>query len=323
MPRKKSAPVKRSLPSATGGDQPAASRKIFVVEEKGDYVVIAAQGKRRTMEDEHDVIIDELGTGYNYFGVFDGHGGSQCSAFCKSKLLRAIQENISKGNSSLRQAIHDGFVLTDSQYCKICEDDDERVDGSTATVVVHDTAENELHIGQVGDSRAIVVKKTGSCTCLHDIHLPTEEGERKRIAALGGTLKPDSGGVVRVEGVLMVSRSIGDSYLKKFVTGHPSTHTFKLSTTRPELYGAADSVDEEPSDMFLVLGSDGLFDYVQPSEMGNMLSGCKNIDEAKSCCERAVCTALARGSEDNITLMAVPLIPSLKRGRKESSFCED
>ena len=37
MPRKKSAPVKRSLPSATGGDQPAASRKLFVVEEKGDY----------------------------------------------------------------------------------------------------------------------------------------------------------------------------------------------------------------------------------------------------------------------------------------------
>ena len=45
MPRKKSAPVKRSLPSATGGDQPAASRKIFVVEEKGDYVLLLPKEK--------------------------------------------------------------------------------------------------------------------------------------------------------------------------------------------------------------------------------------------------------------------------------------
>ena len=123
----------------------------------------------------------------------------------------------------------------------------------------------------------------------------------------------------------MVSRSIGDSYLKKFVTGHPSTHLYKISTPRAKSPGidSTDALSDEPGDMFIVLGSDGLFDYIQPSEMAKLLSECDNIDAIRSCCERAVCTALGRGSEDNIIIMVAPLLPSLKRGRKESSICAD
>lgn len=326
MPRKKTAPVKRSLDrSVAGKDHRQTARKIFVVEEKSDYVVIATQGKRRSMEDEYNVIVDEMSTGYNYFGVFDGHGGSECSSFCKRTLLPAIKENISSGKQSVQQAVREGFISIDEKYCRICEDDESRVDGSTATVVVHDTANSELHIGQVGDSRAFVVNRVGAAINLHDIHLPTVEEEKKRILALGGQLKADSSGVLRVEGVLMVSRSIGDSYLKKFVTGHPSTHVYKICTSRPKSPGIdpTNALNDEPGDIFLVLGTDGLFDYIQPSEMAKLLSECHNVDEVRSCCETAVCTALARGTEDNITILVAPLVPSLKRARKESSICED
>jgi serine/threonine protein phosphatase PrpC len=73
-------------------------------------------------------------------------------------------------------------------------------------------------------------------------------------AQAGGVVENDDG-CHRVGGVLAVSRAIGDAYLKEFVICDPDVKMHK----------------RRESMAFLVLGSDGLWDDVQPSDAAMVL----------------------------------------------------
>lgn len=75
--------------------------------------------------------------------------------------------------------------------------------GCTACVCF--MTEDTIYCSNSGDSRAILVDKTGKVTELSHDHKPDEAGEMKRIKAAGGFV--DDG---RVQGVIAVSRAIGD-----------------------------------------------------------------------------------------------------------------
>ena len=79
----------------------------------------------------------------------------------------------------------------------------------------------------------------------------------------------------------MVSRAIGDSYLKKLVVSEPSLNTYKIS--------------EEDQNRIVLIGSDGLFDYMEVEELYTMFRSCSNLDELQSCVQRSVGTAISRG----------------------------
>ena len=62
-----------------------------------------------------------------------------------------------------------------------------------------------IYCSNSGDSRAILVSKSGAVTELSHDHKPDDAGEMKRIKAAGGFV--DDG---RVQGIIAVSRAIGD-----------------------------------------------------------------------------------------------------------------
>ena len=99
----------------------------------------------------------------------------------------------------------------------------------------------------IGDRRS-----SSSIEVLNTIHLASDSGEAKRIVRAGGKIVSIKG-VPRVEGVLMVSRAIGDSYLKKLVVSEPSLNTYKIS--------------EKDQNRIVLIGSDGLFDYMEDEEL--------------------------------------------------------
>ena len=70
----------------------------------------------------------------------------------------------------------------------------------------------------------------------------------------GGTVEDDEG-TPRVEGLLGVSRAIGDAYLKKYVICTPNVRRHVRSGKQA----------------FLVLGSDGLWDDLTPEDVASIL----------------------------------------------------
>jgi protein phosphatase PTC1 len=89
----------------------------------------------------------------------------------------------------------------------------------------------------VGDAR-IVLCRNGKALRLSYDHKGSDENEGKRIANAGGLILNN-----RVNGVLAVTRALGDAYMKDLVTGHPYT---------------TETVIQPDADEFIILACDGV-----------------------------------------------------------------
>jgi protein phosphatase PTC1 len=94
-----------------------------------------------------------------------------------------------------------------------------------------------LYTANVGDAR-IVLCRNGKALRLSYDHKGSDENEGKRIANAGGLILNN-----RVNGVLAVTRALGDIYLKDLVTGHPYT---------------TETVIQPDQDEFIILACDGV-----------------------------------------------------------------
>jgi len=341
MPRTKSAPTKRVHENNAVIKTTKKQRtNVHDIEINEKYVVLSTQGKRKSMEDSYDVYIDDEGL-FNIFSVFDGHGGYECAEFCSLEFNKKLYKNIinqvatDKNNTETTPILHDIIKKTfdeiDHLYCKLCQTDNSRIDGSTATVVIHDLKNNVLHCGSVGDSRAILFRygyeeddfnninennnsdvtvgssnDSNEVKLLNGIHLASGDNEMKRIVQAGGKIV-NTNGVPRVEGVLMVSRAIGDAYLKKLIISEPDTSQYKIT--------------KEEQERIVVIGSDGLFDFMEPSELCGIFRKCEDLNDIQSCVQRSVGTSISRGSTDNVTLIAIPICERLKNKKRSDSLC--
>lgn len=110
---------------------------------------------------------------------------------------------------------------------------------STAIPKLQETATRQrvLYTANVGDAR-IVLCRNGKALRLSYDHKGSDENEGKRISNAGGLILNN-----RVNGVLAVTRALGDSYMKDLVTGHPYT---------------TETVIQPDIDEFLILACDGV-----------------------------------------------------------------
>jgi protein phosphatase PTC1 len=96
-----------------------------------------------------------------------------------------------------------------------------------------------LYTANVGDAR-IVLCRNGRALRLSYDHKGSDENEGRRVASAGGLILNN-----RVNGVLAVTRALGDAYMKDLVTGHPYT---------------TETVIQADQDEFLILACDGVSD---------------------------------------------------------------
>lgn len=151
-------------------------------------------------------------------------------------------------------------------------------------------AEATIHVANAGDSRAIIVQRNGRAQPLTEDHKPHRPDEMKRIKNAGGTVQ--FFGVWRVQGVLAVSRSIGDRLLKPYVTAAPEVTRYTVSS----------------KDAYLLIASDGLWDVLSNSEAASLLMAAqKQGIKPQAAAQLLVQEALLRGSADNITVMVIDL----------------
>ncbi|XP_047322868.1 probable protein phosphatase 2C 6 [Impatiens glandulifera] len=249
------------------------------------------------------------------FGVYDGHGGFQVANYCRERLHNVLAEELENavsgsGNANCqekwRKAFRDCFVKVDSEVGG--GDGGEPLASETVgtTAVVAVVCSSHIIVANCGDSRAVLCRGKEPMA-LSDDHKPNREDEYARIEAAGGKVIQWNGH--RVFGVLAMSRSIGDRYLKPWII--PDPEVMFIPRTK--------------DDDCLILASDGLWDVMTneevvdlarkriivwhkkngttlPSERG------EGIDPASQAAAEYLCNrALQKGSKDNITVIVVDL----------------
>lgn len=110
-------------------------------------------------------------------------------------------------------------------------------DAAQARIKSTATRQRVLYTANVGDARIILCRQGKALRLSYD-HKGSDENEGKRITNAGGMILNN-----RVNGVLAVTRALGDSYMKDLVTGHPYT---------------TETVIQPDLDEFIIIACDGV-----------------------------------------------------------------
>lgn len=291
-----------------GQGLPKAVTSVVVKRLGGDAFRIGfaeMNGWRPSMEDAHVIIARDT---WGFFGVFDGHGGDQCSGF----VARRIYEELSNGPPEDDAAVSALALRLDKEFLETG-----MPSGSTGTFVIVKPPEKEggsylLRVGNIGDSRVLLGHADGTMFvgsgtdgALTTDHKPDHPSERARIERTGGNVQ-EVMGVSRVNGDLAVSRAFGDSQHKQ--TGGPAQQDHPVSAD-PELI----TLECSPTD-FIILVCDGISEGTFPNrevvklaaEQLNLASGGHGADLGSTAA--AICREAVRcGSKDNVSCMIVML----------------
>lgn len=162
------------------------------------------------------------------------------------------------------------------------------------------TRQRVLYTANVGDAR-IILCRNGKALRLSYDHKGMDENEGRRISKAGGLILNN-----RVNGVLAVTRALGDSYLKDLVTGHPYTTETVIQPDQDEfLILACDGVSLKTGapDMFGAQANETqLWDVCSDQEAVDLV---RNIEDPQAASKKLVDYALARFSTDNLSVMVV------------------
>jgi len=237
---------------------------------------------RRSMEDEH-VILDNFGgnADQGYFAIYDGHGGRGAVDFTAKTLHKNLLEELEKNpNISPLEALKNSYLSTDKQMGET----QIQFSGTTCiTVLIRKQGEQRwLYSANAGDARAVLARDGKAFRLSYD-HKGSDESETKRIVDAGGFVVLN-----RVNGILAVTRSLGDHAMKDYVIGEPYLTEILL----------------EPTDTHLILACDGLWDVATDQEAVDLIL---TETDAQKMSDKLLFHALKNGSTDNISVMTVIL----------------
>ncbi|PPR95925.1 hypothetical protein GOBAR_AA24738 [Gossypium barbadense] len=252
-------------------------------------------------------VYGERGEKFDFYGVYDGHGGSGVAEECKERLHKVLVEEIvvEEGGNGIDwgRTMKRSFEKMDEEVSRGRLG--EEMVGSTAVVAV--VGNGKVVVANCGDSRAVLSRGGVAVALSFDHKVPFAKPERpdelERVEAAGGRVINWNGH--RVLGVLATSRSIGDGYLKPFVICKPEVNIRELTD----------------GDEFLILASDGLWDVVSNKVACQVVRKCLNSrvrrksiaivdgnrNRAAGAAAVLVELAMARGSKDNISVIVVEL----------------
>jgi protein phosphatase PTC1 len=226
-----------------------------------------------------------------FFGVYDGHGGNLAANFCAENLHKVLGSELNKEGKEVFNDPNKVLDIFKSSYLKT----DDKMKGLVPThhgctvvtcLVTGSLADGtrQLFTANAGDGRAVLCRD-GKAIRLTEDHKATSEVEAKRIT--------DSGGFIingRVNGQIVITRSLGDHLMKDFIIGTPHVDHQKLTE----------------QDTHVIVACDGLWDVVEDQQAVDLLLEHKDAS-ANELSKRLLVKALQDGSTDNLSIIVVKL----------------
>lgn len=283
------------------------------------------------MEDQHIIALNQGPDGNTHiFGVCDGHGGVEVAKYIKNHFVEiflsdplyksgmitmALKETYKKINENLRtQEAYKELTKYHLEFKKefnkqLSEENLKEYQskgfienlayeiGSTCNVVV--IHNNEFFYANCGDSRSILLRHGEACPMSTD-HKPELPNEFKRIRRSGSIIKEG-----RVNGILNMSRSIGDLQFKR----GRSVGDFAVSCVPDVMNEAISDFDD-----FIIIACDGIWESITNEKMANYVYNKVNNGENnfEKILEELFIKAVAKDGEsetgtDNMTCILIQL----------------
>ena len=130
------------------------------------YSAVSVQGLRESMEDRHCAVTPALQDGkLSFFGIFDGHAGSNCAEYLSHSLPKALLGDPVGLLEAPEAIISNTFLRLDKIFCDFAGARNLH-DGSSALVTIIERSPesgiaSRSWFACAGDSRAVIVRRSG------------------------------------------------------------------------------------------------------------------------------------------------------------------
>ncbi|XP_076917751.1 putative protein phosphatase 2C 38 [Bidens hawaiensis] len=314
----------------------------------GEFSMAVVQANN-LLEDQSQVESGQLCSSKNglygtFIGVYDGHGGPETSRFVNQHLFSNLKEFTSQDEEMSPDVIRKSFLKTEEEFLAVVRDQwctCPQIASVGTCCLVGVICNGLIYIANAGDSRVVLGRSERGGKGISAIQLSEEHNvNREPIRNELQSLHPEDPKIVvmkhnvwRVKGLIQVSRSIGDAYLKshefnrkpllpKFRLAQP----FSMPILSPEPSISIHEINSK--DEFLIFASDGLWEHLSNEEAVNIVHSYPRSGIARRLVKAALRVAakkremrysdlkkiergVRRHFHDDITVVVVFLDPSL------------
>ncbi|XP_072983401.1 probable protein phosphatase 2C 38 isoform X1 [Typha latifolia] len=217
-----------------------------------------------------------------FVGIYDGHGGPETSRFIADNLFRHLKKFATEQQGVSVDVIRKAYSTTEEGFLSLVRKkwaSKPQIASVGSCCLAGIICSGILYVANVGDSRAVLGRIKKGIREVMALQMSSEhnasiESVREELRSL----HPDDSRIVvlknkvwRVKGIIQVSRSIGDAYLKDAEFNcEPLLARFRLpepfhkSILSPEPSVGTHKLSQE--DQFLIFASDGLWEHMSNQE---------------------------------------------------------
>ncbi|OIW20503.1 hypothetical protein TanjilG_13569 [Lupinus angustifolius] len=267
----------------------------------GDFSMAVVQANQ-VLEDQSQIESGPLGT---FVGIYDGHGGPDAARYTCDHLFRNFKAiSAESGGVVTAETIERAFRQTEDGYTALVSDlwsTRPPIANAGSCCLVGVIFQQTLFVANLGDSRVVLGKKVGNTGGMAAIQLSTEHNanledirnELKGLHPNDPQVVVLKHGVWRVKGIIQVSRSIGDVYMKKEQFNcEPLNPKFRLPEPMNMPYMTANptifSHPLQPNDSFLIFASDGLWEHLSNEKAVDIVNSNPHVGSAKKLVKAAL-----------------------------------
>ncbi|XP_075654520.1 putative protein phosphatase 2C 42 [Castanea sativa] len=260
----------------------------------GDFSLAVVQANL-VLEDQFQIESGQFGT---FVGVYDGHGGPEAARYVCDNMFNHFQATLAEvGGVVTADTIQRAFLQTEEGFtARVSESWSTQPNMATvgSCCLVGVIFQRTLFVANLGDSRVVLGKKVGNTGGIAAIQLSTEHNanfedvrqELKELHPNDPQIVVLKHGVWRVKGIIQVSRSIGDVYMKHAqYNREPINAKFRLPEPMdmPIMSATPTIISHQlqANDSFLIFASDGLWEHLSNEKAVDIVHNHPHAGSAK------------------------------------------